>query len=167
MATTCPHRLVERAHSVGSGWKGRRVTVIEVSPDWYHTQYIDDATTFWHYDLLTPGVAALVTERPTYGGPPVTHKPLAMDALVIHDRSYGCEGIEIVIVRTLGDDVQSVARDAWITTGPLTALQLLRNELQANGYSLALSTGYAAIMSAVLDAQCKATAKAESEAVAS
>lgn len=89
-------------------WTGRKVTVIEASEGWGHTQCIDDQTSVMHLDLATGAVGR--AERPTYGGPSVVHRAHFGIAVVMLSRFMGQDmGVEIIVDATQGLDDAELA----------------------------------------------------------
>lgn len=143
-------RVLEQTVLTRWAWKGRKIVVLEVGPDWYHHQYIDDQDWFWTFNLETGAVKPAT--RPTYGGPVLKHTVRPSEVLVKHGSFMGEDsGVEIIVA---ADPDRAAA---------LLAVQdaVLGKEPRATRIALGAFGQLAPIMSAVVEARCGAITKAE------
>lgn len=131
-------------------WKGRKVTVIEASPDWEHYQYHDDLTKVFRVYFDDGTVYA--ADRPSFnsGFPKgVSHRVIDGAAVVMLSNFMGEDmGVEIIIPAA-DADTMTVALDAAIA-GNKSAM---RKVLHAEGMT-------AGILTAVVEAKAKTMMKA-------
>jgi hypothetical protein len=86
------------SRTVGAEWTGRKVTVLEVAPEWTHTQYVDDNTVA--FAVCLDDMSAARIPGPVYGSSveTVPHSAHEGVAIVLWMRGhYGGNTVEIII----------------------------------------------------------------------